>query len=52
MTLDEAVTRLSSRLGLTLAVVRMSSPEAGVDVDKIVDLELAEAILARRGAGI
>ena len=51
MTLDEAVARLSSRLGLALAVTRMSSPEAGVDVDKLVDLELAEAILARRETG-
>jgi GTP:adenosylcobinamide-phosphate guanylyltransferase len=51
MTLDEAVARLSSRLGLALAVTRMSSPEAGVDVDKLVDLQLAEAILARRGTG-
>jgi GTP:adenosylcobinamide-phosphate guanylyltransferase len=51
MTLDEAVARLSSRLGLSLAVTRMSSPEAGVDVDKLADLQLAETILARRGTG-
>lgn len=51
MSLAEAVTRLSSRLGLELAVVRMSTPEAGIDVDKVADLELAETILARRRGG-
>ncbi|MBX6367101.1 MAG: nucleotidyltransferase family protein [Rhodospirillales bacterium] len=49
MSLEEAVARVSSRLRLELAVVRMSTPEAGIDVDKVVDLELAETILARRG---
>jgi len=29
----------------------MSAPEAGIDVDKAADLELAETILARRQSG-
>jgi GTP:adenosylcobinamide-phosphate guanylyltransferase len=48
MTLEEAVARLGSKLGLELAVVRMPMPEAGIDVDKLSDLALAETILRRR----
>jgi molybdopterin-guanine dinucleotide biosynthesis protein A len=51
MTLTEAVTRLSFRLELELAVVKMSSAEAGIDVDKLSDLQLAERIVARRAGG-
>jgi GTP:adenosylcobinamide-phosphate guanylyltransferase len=51
MSLAEAVARLSSRLGVELGLVRMSAPEAGIDVDKAADLELAETILARRQNG-
>ena len=43
-----AARRLSRRLGAQLAVVEMTSAEAAIDVDKPADVELAQAILARR----
>lgn len=41
--------QLSRRVGATIRVVEMPFAEAAIDVDKPADLELAEAILRRRG---
>jgi CTP:molybdopterin cytidylyltransferase MocA len=40
---------LSRRVGATIRIVEMPFAEAAIDVDKPADLELAEAILRRRG---
>lgn len=45
MTIDGALTRLGRKLGLSVKAVRLSSPLAGVDVDKPEDHALAEAVL-------
>jgi hypothetical protein len=44
-TLDQAMRRISARLGVTVAAVKMPMAEAAIDVDKPADLELVEAIL-------
>jgi GTP:adenosylcobinamide-phosphate guanylyltransferase len=44
--LDEVLAHLGSRFGLEMKAVRLSNPLAGVDVDKVEDHALAEAILA------
>ncbi len=45
ITIDGALARLGRRLGLDVKAVRLSSPLAGVDVDKAEDHALAEAVL-------
>ena len=45
MTVDGALARLGRKLGLSVKAVRLSSPLAGVDVDKPEDHALAEAVL-------
>lgn len=49
LTLDAAAEVLSRRLGVRARVVRLKTPEAGIDVDKAADVELVERILAARG---
>jgi len=44
-TLDQAMARISARLGLRVAAVKMPMAEAAIDVDKAADLELVEQIL-------
>jgi GTP:adenosylcobinamide-phosphate guanylyltransferase len=44
-TLDQAMRRISARLGVTVAAVKMPMAEEAIDVDKPADLELVEAIL-------
>ncbi|HEY0111515.1 MAG TPA: nucleotidyltransferase family protein [Allosphingosinicella sp.] len=51
ISVQEAATQAGRRVGLKLKVVRLPFAEAAIDVDKPSDLELAEAILRRRGAG-
>jgi GTP:adenosylcobinamide-phosphate guanylyltransferase len=46
LSLDDLLSSLSDRLGLSIKAVRLSNPLAGVDVDKPADHALAEAILA------
>src|SRR3546814_8255511 len=48
-TLDEAMARISARLGVRVAAVKMPMAEAAIDVDKAEDLLLAEEILRKRG---
>jgi len=48
LTLDQALNRLSQRMGLRAGVVRMPFAEAAIDVDKVEDLRLVESILAER----
>jgi len=43
--LDEAMARISARLGVSVAAVKMPFAEAAIDVDKAEDLELVEQIL-------
>ena len=50
-TLDEALLRVSRRIGLTVAAVRFPFAEAAIDVDKMDDLTLAEDVLKRRRRG-
>ena len=45
--LDEAMARISARIGLSVAAVKMPFAEAAIDVDKPADLELVEKILAK-----
>jgi GTP:adenosylcobinamide-phosphate guanylyltransferase len=46
LSLDDVVSSLADRLGLSIKAVKLSNPLAGVDVDKPEDHALAEAILA------
>lgn len=48
-TLDEAMARVSERLGVRVAAVKMPMAEAAIDVDKPEDLTLVEGILRQRG---
>jgi GTP:adenosylcobinamide-phosphate guanylyltransferase len=47
-TLDEAMARISARLGVRAAAVKMPMAEAAIDVDKAEDLELVERILGKQ----
>jgi len=51
LTLDQAAELLSQRMGVRARVVRLAAPEAGIDVDKVADVELVERILAARKKG-
>ena len=46
LSIDNALNLLGRRLGLSVKAVRLSNPLAGVDVDKVEDHALAEAIFA------
>lgn len=48
LSIDNVLTLLGRKLGLTIRAVQLSDPVAGVDVDKPVDHTLAEEILAGR----
>ena len=48
LAIDNVLTMIGRKLGLSIRAVRLSNPLAGVDVDKAADHELAEAILAGR----
>jgi GTP:adenosylcobinamide-phosphate guanylyltransferase len=50
LSLDDAMERASAVMGARVAAVRLPIAEAAIDVDKPADLELVEAILARRAA--
>ncbi|HIC82352.1 MAG TPA: hypothetical protein EYP07_15530 [Kiloniellaceae bacterium] len=46
--LDEAMARVSERLGVPASAVKMPFAEAAIDVDKPEDLDLAEKVLRKR----
>jgi 2-phospho-L-lactate guanylyltransferase (CobY/MobA/RfbA family) len=46
LSVDELLSSLSDRLGLSIKAVKLTNPLAGVDVDKPEDHALVEAILA------
>ena len=48
LSIDNALNLLGRRFGLSVKAVRLSNPLAGVDVDKVEDHALAEAIFAGR----
>jgi len=48
LTLDQALQRIGSKLGLDIRAVEMANPLAAVDVDKPDDHRLVETILAGR----
>jgi GTP:adenosylcobinamide-phosphate guanylyltransferase len=48
LSIDQVLGRLGRKLGLTVRAVRLSNPLAGIDVDKLADHELVEAIIAGR----
>ncbi|MCQ8240184.1 nucleotidyltransferase family protein [Rhizosaccharibacter radicis] len=50
LSLDDAARGLGRRTGTRLAAIRLSQPEAAIDVDKPDDLRLVETILSRRAA--
>jgi hypothetical protein len=52
LTLDRALAKLSQRMGLKVGVVEMPFAEAAIDVDKIDDWLLVEAILAEKNQKI
>jgi hypothetical protein len=47
-TLDQTLSAMGRRMGLSLRAVRLDDPLAAVDVDKVQDYELVNAILERR----
>ncbi len=51
LTLDYALAQLSKRMNLKAGVIEMPFAEAAVDVDKVDDWHLVEAILAKRAGG-
>jgi CTP:molybdopterin cytidylyltransferase MocA len=51
LTLDQALAKLSRRMNLTAGVVQMPFAEAAVDVDKVEDWSLVEAVLAKKSQG-
>ena len=51
-TLDQVLTVMGRKLGLTIRAVELTNPLAAVDVDNPADLALVEAILGGRGQGI
>lgn len=51
LTIDRAMRRLSRKIDLPVAAVRMSAAEAAIDVDKPDDLALVRRILAARTIG-
>jgi GTP:adenosylcobinamide-phosphate guanylyltransferase len=50
ISLDAAIDQVGRRVGFRAQAVRLPFAEAAIDVDKPSDLELAEAILRKRGA--
>ena len=48
LSLEQALGKLSQRMGLRVGVVRMPFAEAAIDVDKVEDLLLVESILTER----
>jgi hypothetical protein len=48
VSLDEVLAQLGARLGLSIKGVRLKNPLAGVDVDKLEDHHLVEAVLEGR----
>ena len=48
LSLQQALGKLSQRMGLRVGVVRMPFAEAAIDVDKVEDLLLVESILTER----
>ena len=48
LTLDQVLDRAGRRLGLSIKAVEMADPLAAVDVDKVEDHQLVEAIIAGR----
>ena len=48
ITLNDAVAKAGRRMGANVRMVGLSDPLAAVDVDKVSDLELAEAVLEGR----
>ncbi|TWI56725.1 MobA-like NTP transferase protein [Pseudomonas duriflava] len=52
LTLEQALARLSKKLGITIGVVVLPFAEAAVDVDTAADLSLVEKILAENASSI
>ena len=50
LTLEQAFTRLSQRLGIRVGTVLLSDPHAAIDVDSPADLALVEQILVQQAA--
>lgn len=48
ITLDDAIARAGARLGIDARAVVLDHAEAGIDVDKLSDFALAEAVLRAR----
>ncbi|MBA3756751.1 MAG: NTP transferase domain-containing protein [Nitrosomonas sp.] len=48
MTLQQALEAVSEKSGVKIQAIRLDDPRAGIDVDKIEDLVLAESILNRK----
>jgi GTP:adenosylcobinamide-phosphate guanylyltransferase len=48
LSIDDVLARVGRRLDLRMKAVRLSNPLAGIDVDKMADHQLAEAIIEGR----
>lgn len=46
LTLEQALNAFSSKTAINISAIRLPFPQAGIDVDKVEDLLLAESILA------
>lgn len=46
LTLEQALNAFSSKTGINIKAIKLPFPQAGIDVDKVEDLLLAETVLA------
>ena len=47
LTLDQALAAISQKSSVKIKAIQLDDPRAGIDVDKVKDLQLAESILSR-----
>jgi hypothetical protein len=47
LTLEQALSSVSQKTGIHVQAIMLPFPQAGIDVDKVEDLMLAETILAK-----
>lgn len=50
LTLDQALQRISEKTGVRVCPVILPFPDAGIDVDKVEDLQLVRSVLAQSGS--
>ena len=48
LTLQQALEAVAEKSGVKIQVIMLDDPRAGIDVDKVEDLMLAESILSQK----